>query len=104
MPALAEEAERYLRSGSLSWSMLSLPVSMDAFLPPGHAFGEFKPLLTRVESKPLDALLPSEGPVTDSPSPAQAGASPVIGTNEITIEDFGRLDLRIAKILSAQTV
>ena len=104
MPALAEQAERYLQSGPLRWSMLALPVSMDAFLPAGHTFGEFKPLLTRVETKQLDALFPSDGPTTESAQPAQTVASPAPATSEITIEDFGKLDLRIAKVLSAENV
>jgi len=103
MPRLAEDAERYLKSGALQWSMLTLPVSMDEFLPPGHAFGEFKPLLTRVDAKQLDALFtPADSTV--QPAPAQPAPAATATTGEITIEEFGKLDLRIAKIVAAEAV
>ena len=56
LPALAADAEKYLRCGALEWHDFELPLNLDNFLPPGHEFGEFKPLMTRVDPKQLDAL------------------------------------------------
>jgi methionyl-tRNA synthetase len=82
----------------------------------GHTFGTFKPLVTRVELKQLEALLdtptdtatqaaaaaPAEKakskPATAAPAPAAES------TGEITVEDFAKIDMRVAKILAAETV
>ena len=97
MPALAAEAERYLRSGPLSWSMLSLPVSMDAFLPAGHEFGgvQAPPDTCRVEATRC-TLAEDEGPAADAPSPAQAAASSVIADERD--HDRGLRETRSARL------
>jgi methionyl-tRNA synthetase len=62
----------------------------------------FKHLLTRVEDKQLDALFETpEKDMTQPPSPAKdtAAANPTI-----TIDDFGKLDLRVARIAKAEHV
>ena len=69
LPRLAEAAEQYLNSGHLTWAVAELPLSVEKFLPAGHEFGKFQPLMTRVEEKQLDALfeIPKETkPVTPS--------------------------------------
>ena len=123
LPTLAAEAEKYLRCGPLEWHQLALPVNLAKFLPPGHEFGEFKPLMTRVQEKQLDALLDieKESPkvTTSTPhptSPGKSGVSPspqpspvkgegeVSGAPQITIDDFSKIDLRIAKITMAEHV
>ena len=84
----------------------------------------FKHLMTRVESKQIDALLglppeparPSGGSRdqtaagvtpdrTSAKQGAGAGPSPTVhAPAEITIDDFGRIDLRIARIVGAEAV
>ena len=88
----------------------------------------YQHLMTRVDPKQLDALFdPGTGPGTDStaaPTPPPAGAKPAktaktasrasdtaelaaaaaVEGNLISIDDFLRVDLRIAKILSAELV
>ncbi len=71
LPVLAGEAEKYLRCGPLGWHDLVLPLALEKFLPPEHEFGEFKPLMTRVDPKQLDALFE---PGTLLPSPPGRGA------------------------------
>src|SRR5437868_4945299 len=61
LPTLAAEAETYLNSGPLQWNLLDTPVNSAEFLPEGHAFGAFKPLVTRVDPKQLDALFETVG-------------------------------------------
>jgi len=74
----------------LRWDDLTAPIA--ATLPYQH-------LLSRVDPKQIDALFD----VADAPpsSPPPAGAS---GPATISIDDFGRIDLRIARILSAEHV
>ncbi len=111
LPTLAGEAEAYLRSGPLDWNLFD--TGRDGVLPAGHEFGTFKPLITRVDPKQLDALFDS---VNGSPAPAAAPAAPktkapasspepqASNPAEITVDDFARIDIRIAKIIAAENV
>ena len=79
------------------------------FLP--HRIRPFKHLLTRVEEKHLDALfdIEKETPVTTTapppqPSPAGAREGENGGAPQITIDDFSKIDLRVAKITMAEHV
>ena len=88
----------------------------------GHAMSEFKHLMQRVDVKQLDALFEAKTPV-EAVKPASAasknaapkkievdpevlknapGGEPLAPT--ITIDDFAKIDLRIAKIVSCQAV
>jgi methionyl-tRNA synthetase len=127
LPNLAIEAERYLNCDPLQWNDAELPLSVEKFLPVGHAFGQFRPLMTRVEEKHLDALfdIPAAEPakatkkMSNTPEkPAQSG-SPAAATQHptspgpaahaaaaahISIDDFAKVDLRVAKIVKAEHV
>lgn len=59
----------------------------------------YKHLLTRVEAKQLDALFEAPPSGEDKPLPGGAGIAETVG-----IEDFAKLDLRIAKIVAAESV
>ncbi len=98
MPKLAESVESFLRIPPLQWS--------DAqSLLENHAIGPYEHLMTRVDPKQLDALLGLDEPVAKpAAKAAPAAASAVQGNDEVTVEDFAKLDLRIAKIVAAQTV
>jgi len=66
--------------------------------------GEIKPyehLLTRVDPKQLDALFepPAESRPMSTPTPA-----PAAGAAAISIEDFRKIDLRVARITHAEAV
>jgi len=109
LPRLASEVEEYLRCPPLQWSLLDDPVDLDGLLPPGHEFGSFKPLITRVDSKHLDALFetiqePADAPATAPSATAPATAPAATAPGEITVDDFAKLDIRIAKILAAEHV
>ena len=73
--------------------------------------GRFTHLMTRVEEKQLDALFDLEkGPImTSSPSPQPSpvkgeGAASAADAAKISIDDFNKVDLRVAKITGAETV
>ncbi len=111
LPALAVEAESYLRCPPLQWTDLDQGVRPEQFLPAGHEFGTFKPLITRVDPKQLDALFDTindaaapavAAPARPAPKPAavEIAAAPP----EITVDDFAKVDLRIARIVNAELV
>jgi methionyl-tRNA synthetase len=86
LPKLAADAERFLNIAPLQWR------DSAAILPPGHRISEYRHLIGRVEQKQLDQLFE----VVPTKEPAM--------TPEITLEDFAKLDLRVAKIVRAETV
>jgi len=65
----------------------------------------FQHLMTRVDAKQLDALfeIDKEPALSPQPSPAR-GEGEDSGNPQITIDDFSKIDLRIAKIVSAEHV
>jgi methionyl-tRNA synthetase len=65
-----------------------------------HTIGPFEHLMQRVDQKQLDALMTPPEPV--APPPALPGGEAIAPT--IGIEDFAKIDLRIAKIVDCQPV
>ncbi len=98
LPELGARAERFLNAGSADWQALATPLT-------GHSVGRWEPLLTRVEPKAVEALLAdakeSLAP-TGTPAPAQPAIAPIAET--ITIDDFAKVDLRVARIARAEAV
>ncbi|HUL91232.1 MAG TPA: methionine--tRNA ligase [Burkholderiales bacterium] len=105
LPGLAERAEQFLN--------LSKPLMFDdasAHLKAGHQIGKYEHLMTRVEEKQLDALFEPAGTISASRSPQthaehqQHEAKETSVTEPISIDDFNKVDLRIAKIVKAELV
>jgi methionyl-tRNA synthetase len=93
LPKLAEQAERFLKISPLQWSDTA------KWLPKDHRIGEYTHLMTRVEEKQLDALFASAPEKSAMTTPT---APPMDGT--ISIDDFSKIDLRIAKIVKAEHI
>jgi methionyl-tRNA synthetase len=92
LPKLSENAERFLNLPSLAWSDVARPLQEN------HRINEYKHLLSRVEEKQLDALfaLPEEKRTVDEKQTVDA--------TTISIDDFNKLDLRVARIARAEAV
>ncbi len=94
LPAMAEKAETFLGC-SLDWCALGGPLT-------NHQLTRFKPLLTRVDPKQVEAMVEAsrepETPVA-AETPAE-GAGPDI----IDFATFARIDLRVAEIVAAEHV
>jgi len=102
MPHLALEVESFLNVPSLKWS------DAGTFLTK-HAIKPYKHLLTRVEEKQLDALFDIQSvPQVTAPQrhaeKQQHVAKELAVSDDITIDDFNRIDLRVAKIVKAEQV
>jgi len=96
LPELADKAEAFLGCGSLSWT--------DA-LPELQRIKTYQHLMHRVEEKQLDALFePPEKSTMTAPSPQPSPAKAGEGENMISIDDFAKIDLRIAKIVKAEHI
>jgi methionyl-tRNA synthetase len=97
LPELAQQAEAFLQCAPLTLQGAATP------LPAGHRVGEYKHLMQRVDLKQLDALF--EPPADSAPEAAAAadpGGEPLAPT--ITLDDFTKIDLRIAKIVQCEAV
>ena len=92
MPQLAEKSDAFLNS-TVTWDDLASGQP----LPAGHKINKFKPLITRIEKEAIDNM------VEESKQDAAPKASDPI-SEEITFDDFAKLDLRVARIAKAQHV
>ena len=109
LPKLAADVEAFLRLAPLSWADAA------ALLPGGHAIGEYKHLTTRVERKQIDALLEAnKESLAPAPAPQphsqqrhaehQQHAEEKTAVSHISIDDFSKVDLRVARIANAEHV
>ena len=92
VPQLAARAEKFLGIEPLLWSNAA------ALLPAGHRINPYAHLLTRVDAKTLGKLFDT---VKESPQVAEP-APPNVPS--ITIDDFAKVELRVARILAAEPV
>lgn len=101
LPALAEQVEGFLNMPSMKWVDAELP------LPTGHVIGGYKHLMQRVTQDQLDALF--EPPTPDLSAQAAIESIATIPGGEaiaptISIDDFAKIDLRIALIVNCEAV
>jgi methionyl-tRNA synthetase len=97
LPTLAANVEALLDIAPLQWSHVATP------LPHGHKVNPYSHLMTRVEAKMLDALFePPAQAATAEPASAAVNIEPIDA--EIKIDDFSKVDLRIAKIVNCEHV
>jgi methionyl-tRNA synthetase len=104
LPGTAERAETFLQIAPLTWDQLAAPLT-------GHTIGAFKPLMTRVDPKHIEAMLEHSKEDLAAQAPVQKTKpdldSPLIKepiAKTIQFDDFAKLDLRIARIAKAQHV
>ena len=99
LPALAAQVEAFLKVEPFTFA------SAQTMLGQGHVIGEYKHLMQRVDAKQLEALF--EPPA--QAEQAQAATTLVAPGGEelaptITIDDFAKIDLRIALIVNCEPV
>ncbi|MEM7540276.1 MAG: methionine--tRNA ligase [Pseudomonadota bacterium] len=95
LPQLAARSESFLGGDALSWSNLNQH-------PFGQSIEKFKPLLKRVEQKSIDKMIDS---TKDQEAPAPATKADEAADNAyISIDEFTKVELRIAKVVAAEHV
>ncbi len=97
VPALVKEAEQFLNIAPQGWVSGMQPLI-------NHDINEFKPLMTRVDPDKITAIIDAskESLEKAADKPKAKQFEPIADT--IQIDDFAKLDLRIAKIIKAETV
>ncbi|TNF86541.1 MAG: methionine--tRNA ligase, partial [Gammaproteobacteria bacterium] len=98
LPRMASEAEAFLGIEPLAWSDVDSPL-LD------HQIGTFKPLFTRMERKAVDRMIEAGRKATPEPGPDSTPSGNAPGESQhISIDDFARIELRVAKISAAEPV
>jgi methionyl-tRNA synthetase len=100
LPSLALQVEQMMNLDPLTWSDLSHA------MPDQHAIKPYSHLMTRVEAAMLDKLFEpaaDAAPTADASAAAAATGIEAL-SSEITIDDFAKVDLRVAKIVDCEVV
>ena len=99
LPAMAEKAEAFLQVSSLLWEDAVKVLK-------NHRIKPYEPLVTRLDRKALDRVVEAtRAEAAPEPEPAESakinkGADAPI----VSIDDFAKLDLRVAKVVAAEVV
>jgi methionyl-tRNA synthetase len=94
LPALAAQVEDFLQAAPLQFAHTT------RLLGKGHAIKAYQHLMQRVDVKQLDALF--EPPPEPAKPATVPGGEPIADT--ISIDDFAKIDLRIAQIVKCEAV
>ncbi len=104
LPQLADRAEAFLQT-ELTWQNLATPLL-------SHNIAPFKALFNRVDMKQIDAMVEAskaENAQVNAPAKTAEKTTALSAQFEplaptITIDDFAKLDLRVAKVLKCEAV
>ncbi|HIG61206.1 MAG TPA: methionine--tRNA ligase [Gammaproteobacteria bacterium] len=97
LPDLAQKAEQFLNCGELQWSDLAHHLT-------DHRINTFEPLLKRIESRSIEAIIDAGKSHEKSAQGATTSKDEAADPVEIDIDTFAQVDLRIARIIQAQVV
>jgi methionyl-tRNA synthetase len=124
LPELAKQVEAFLNIEPLQWPKNKF----ESRLPEGHQINPFTPLMTRLDPKLIEAMVAAnQESLSPSPSPASGGGGQTQSEQRhaahqqqeaknkmeqaekdfepfISIDDFMKIDLRVARIVNAEHV
>ena len=102
LPKLAVSIERFLNIAPLSWTDVENP------LPDGHVIEAYQHLITRIDPKLIEAMTEANKETLQAAAPAPVAAPVAAAVTEenshISIDDFTKVDLCIARIVEANHV
>jgi len=90
IPAVAEDARRFFGEAEWTWNSAAEPLL-------GVTINKFKPLLTRVEAQQVDDMVEQSKESTQE-------SETVAADDTISIDEFMKMDLRVARIDKAELV
>lgn len=100
LPQTAQKVEEFLDVSPLKWEDKNHPLL-------NHTIKEFQPLTTRLDKKQIDEMkMAAQQDIEKSTAPVSAHVEAEKPKQQeyITIDDFAKIDLRIAKIVKAEHV
>jgi methionyl-tRNA synthetase len=106
LPNLAENIESFLNISPLTWASVHSPLEN------GHRINNYAHLITRIDPKQIQAMTEANKETLQATAPtaaiktptAKVEAAPAAAGDYISIEDFTKVDLRIARIVEANHV
>jgi len=106
VPKLAEQVEAFLNISPLTWDDIWKP------LPAEHTINVYQHLATRLDPKLIEAMVaanqeslkPMNNSQTEMPPAAQQTKTIAPIAETINIDDFSKIDLRVAHIINAEHV
>ena len=99
LPKVAKEAEAFLNISPMEWE------AVNSLLPAGHSINQYQHLMQRVVPEQLEALFEAPAQAQQALEATESivpGGEPIAPT--ITIDDFAKIDLRIALIVNCEAV
>ena len=99
LPSTAQKAEAFLNTPPLTWSDAEAPLL-------GHTINKFKPMLQRIETSQSEKMIEASEEPDTQPTEAVAAKAPEAGgdSDVIGIDDFMKIQLKVARIVDAQPV
>ncbi len=103
LPEVTKKIESFLNIEPLQWQDIHKPLL-------AHKINVYQPLMQRIDPKQVQAMLEKgkemtdTSPTTTATEPEQKPASSLDIAPTISIDDFAKVDLRIAKIVNAEHV
>ena len=94
LPSMAQQVEAFLQCSPLTFDNAQQPLGA------GHRIGAYQHLMQRVDMAQLEALF--EPPAALTPEAPTPGGEAIADT--ISIDDFAKVDLRIARIVQCEPV
>jgi methionyl-tRNA synthetase len=95
LPMMAQAAEQFLNCEPLTWDSINNPLL-------NHKIAAFQPLMVRVEKEKIDAMFAqTKEPLMTAPVVENKSE---VEDDTISIDEFAKVDLRIAKIVAAEPV
>ena len=95
LPKYAEKVEKFLNVDKLSFADVETVLA-------NHRINDFERLVERIDTKQVNAMIEESKEAQGSEPAAAAPVEPL--KPECTIEDFAKIDLRIAKVVKAEAV
>ncbi len=107
LPQLADEALAFLNVDKVMWNSVATPIT-------NHAINKFKPLAQRIEEKDVQAMVEEEKAAlaqmnktlnkAQKKTKTEKKVSENTENTTITIDDFDKIDLRVAEVLECDHV
>ncbi len=95
LPKYAEKVERFLNIGPLTLDDIETVLQ-------GHRINDFQHLFERIEKEQVDAMIEESKETGGTKTMTDESVEPI--KPECTVDDFAKIDLRIAKVVKAEPV
>ena len=99
LPEVAKRGAEFLNIEDQSWDAVATPLR-------NHKINKFKPLMQRVEPEQIEAVIEDSKQNLQAAAPVAPAKKPSIEpiADEITFDDFAKVDLRVVRIAKAEHV